>query len=288
MVRAAASLFDLRFDTASVLTSKLFFVFAIYAFIKLGKAYFPKANPIALGSIAAFNPYAIYGNAGYTESLFLLLTSVFFTLLRSSNLVGAGLSGALLSATRLVGVTAMVPLAITVSSSWHQWRPSKRLTAVAGLALIPLGLLLFMLHLRHQTGDALAFIHIQKAWRGSGSGLGPFSWIGSLWRAFQTPGILYPYMAVSALVVLGISGAFLMHPRYRSLASFTVLSTLIPLSSDAWGMARYIWWQAPVLLFVAAITSRRKIYLLAWLILSLGANVACYRQWFSDIPWLIA
>lgn len=271
-----------------MLASKLFFLFAIYAFIRMGKAYFPKISPIALGSIAAFNPYSVYGNAGYTESLFLLLTSIFFTLLRSSGPIAAGLTGALLSATRLVGIAAAVPLAITAGSNWHRWRPRKRLAALAGLALIPLGLLLFMLHLHHQTGDALAFIHIQRAWRGSGSGIGPFSWISSVSRALQTPGFLYRYNAVLSLVVLGISGAFLMHPRYRSLASFTLLSTLIPLSSDAWGMARYIWWQAPVLLFVAAMTSRRKIYLLAWLILALGANIACYRQWFSDIPWLIS
>ncbi len=287
-VRALAVTLGLRFETAAILTSKLFFLIAIYAFIKVAKSYLPRASPLGVGLIVAFNPYAIYGNTGYTESLFLLLTSLFFLLLHRSKLAASGLVGLLLTATRLAGISTLLSYLIVMGEQWGSMPVRKRWAALVGLLLLPLGLLGFMLYLKHHMGDPLAFVHIQKAWRGERPSLTLWSWVDSLKRGLLDPAWFYRYFALSGMVALGISVSFLWDRRFRALAAFSLSSTILPLMSDSWGLPRYLWWQAPVLLFIAALTSRKKLYLGAWLVLSVGINVACYRQWFSDLPWLIS
>jgi hypothetical protein len=149
----ASQLLDLSPQTGVLLASKLFFLLSIYAFIKMVQTIAPSSHALVNGSIAAFNPYSIYGNAGYTEPLFLLLTCIFFALLGRSMFLRAGLTGALLSATRLVGVVSIVSYLISLTLPWPTWRWRNRFKGLAGMALIPTGLLLFMAHLQERTGD---------------------------------------------------------------------------------------------------------------------------------------
>ena len=55
------------------------------------------------------SPYAIYGNVGYTEPMFLMLTCACFVALHAEKHVWAGCAGALLGAVRFAGMAA-VPL----------------------------------------------------------------------------------------------------------------------------------------------------------------------------------
>jgi len=280
-------LFNLTQQTAAVLTSKLFFLLSIYAFIKMVHIIAPSTHPLANGSIAAFNPYSIYGNAGYTEPLFLFLACIFFAFVERRMFLKAGLAGALLSSTRLVGVVAVVSHLISWAQHWQSWRWGYRIRALAGMALIPLGLLLFMAHLHGRTGDPLAFIHIQRAW-GRGTPAGPASWLFALSKGLSSDWWLYRYWAISGIVVLTVSLTFILRRRHVSLASFSLLSTLIPLTSDCWGLSRYIWWQAPVLLFIALCFGRNRALLAGWLTLAILVNVWCYRLWFTNINWHIS
>jgi hypothetical protein len=283
----ASQLLDLSPQTGVLLASKLFFLLSIYAFIKMVQTIAPSSHALVNGSIAAFNPYSIYGNAGYTEPLFLLLTCIFFALLGRSMFLRAGLTGALLSATRLVGVVSIVSYLISLTLPWPTWRWRNRFKGLAGMALIPTGLLLFMAHLQERTGDPLAFIHIQRAW-GRATPTGPASWLYALSKGLSNDWWLYRYWAISGIVVLAVSLFFILRRRHVSLASFSLLSTIIPLSSDCWGLSRYIWWQAPVLLFVALFFGRNRILLTGWLSLAITMNVLCYRLWFSNINWYIS
>ncbi len=280
-------LLDLSPQTATILTAKAFFFLSIYAFIRLAQTIIPSAHPLAVGSIAAFNPYSIYGNAGYTEPLFLFLTCTLFALLERRMFLVAGLAGGLLSASRFVGIVSMVSHLISWAQHWPSWRWGPRIRAIAGMVLIAAGLLFFMAHLYERTGDPLAFIHIQKAW-GRSAPTGPASWMFALGNGLSSNWWLYRYWAASGIVVLIISLTFILRRRYVSLASFSLLSTLIPLSSDCWGLSRYIWWQAPVLLFVAYCFVRNRALLAGWLTFAILVNAWCYRLWFTDINWHIS
>lgn len=114
--------------------------------------------------IAVF-PTALFFFAGYTESLFLLCTVSSFYHLRRREWMLAGALGALASATRVTGILLLVPYVYEYARysnfSWRKLDPQ----GLAGLALIPVGLLAFMLYLWHTVGDAFAFGHFQSAWQ---------------------------------------------------------------------------------------------------------------------------
>ncbi|KEF41758.1 MAG: hypothetical protein ER33_09410 [Cyanobium sp. CACIAM 14] len=287
LAHGLARLLGLQPITAILLTGKAFFLLSIFAVMLLGRRVLPDIHPVAVGSVAAFNPYAIYGNTGYTESLYLFLGSVFFILLLRGAILRAAAAGALLSAVRLVGVIAFMSALIVWVPQWKTWSWRLRARAATGLALIPFGLLLFMWHLQLRTGDPLAFIHIQKAW-GRSTPTGFLSWASVIGRGLTSDWWLYRYWALSGIAVLLICLAFIANRRHASLAVFSLLSTLVPLSSDCWGLTRYIWWQPPVLLFIACVVGRRRITLMAWLLLSIAINVVCYKLWFSPVKWYIS
>ncbi|MFM7170209.1 MAG: hypothetical protein ACKOYH_05040 [Cyanobium sp.] len=205
-------------------------------------------------------------------------------------MVSAGIAGMLLSATRLVGICAMASHLLIIVEEGSAWPRTKRQLAILGLLMIPIGLLMFMLHLALVTGDPLAFVHIQKAWRGVNPGIAPWNWIISLARGLTDGGAvyIYPYFSITGMVVLGMAGFFLCRKPFRALALFTLLGTVLPLMSDVWALPRYVWWQAPVLLFVAGVATRNRALLVGWLVVALLVNVACYRQWFSPMAWLIS
>jgi len=293
-IKLLLSTTNLRPDTAVTLTSKAFFFLSIFYFIKLGKLYLRRINSLTLGFVAAFNPYSIYGNSGYSEPLFLALTCLFFIFLKQRNYLLSGAIGFFLPLTRLVGIAAFASMGLSIWLHKQELSTRKVVTGLIALIVIPMGLILFMFHLHQQTGDALAFIHIQKAWRGSENALNPWSWILSLHRGFSNTTLwLYPYWALTGLIT--VTGCMLLLLRgekeVKPLAVYSLICTMLPLSSDTWGLARYIWWQAPVLLGVCALIqscSRQKLALAMWAAAAITINIYCYRQWFTPLNWYIS
>lgn len=211
-------------------------------------------------------------------------------------MVSSGLIGALLSATRLAGISALPALIIHLSTGNRKTNKESRFRSLTAIILASLGLAFFCIHLHERTGDALAFIHIQRAWRGDSPALTPLGWLRSLYTALGNNSLwLYRYWAISGIIVLTVSTAFLVKPgpqksQHRPLAMFSLVSTILPLTSDCWGLARYIWWQAPVLLTVVGILKHLRLSLGAslWLVLALPSIAPCYRQWFTPLNWYIS
>ncbi|HEY8685725.1 MAG TPA: mannosyltransferase family protein [Chloroflexota bacterium] len=114
--------------------------------------------------IAVF-PTALFFFAGYSESLFLLLSVASFYYLRRRDWLLAGLLGALASATRVTGILLLVPFLYEYARySNFSWRKVDA-RGLIGLALVPMGLVAFMVYLRATVGDAFAFGHYQAAWQ---------------------------------------------------------------------------------------------------------------------------
>lgn len=93
-------------ELALVLASKLCFFGAIFLFVRFTASVDAAVSePIAALTIG-LSPYAIYGNVGYTEPMFLMLTCACFVALHAEKHVWAGWAGALLGATFVqAGVT---------------------------------------------------------------------------------------------------------------------------------------------------------------------------------------
>lgn len=114
--------------------------------------------------IAVF-PTALFFFAGYTESLFLLLTVASFFHLRRKQWLLAGLAGGLASATRVTGVLLLLPFAYEYARAANFNVRRMVAPGLAGALLIPAGLVAFMAYLGWRVGDALAFTHGQAAWQ---------------------------------------------------------------------------------------------------------------------------
>ncbi|WP_375510265.1 hypothetical protein [uncultured Nostoc sp.] len=117
----------------------------------------------------AWCPYSLYGTVIYTEGLFLLCTTSALRAFNKKQYIWAGFWGALSTATRLPGV-ALIPAFLFVS-----WKECRGIKAYIASLTVGLGISLYSLYCQIKFGDALAFIHAQKAWRGDATG---FAWEG--------------------------------------------------------------------------------------------------------------
>ena len=109
--------------------------------------------------LIAFFPAALFFSAPYSESLFLLVSVGAFYAARTDRWAWAGVLAAAAAATRSAGIVLLLPLFLL----WLDSRP-RRDGDLAWLALAPLGLAAYALHLELAHGDALAFLDAQEAW----------------------------------------------------------------------------------------------------------------------------
>ncbi|HEY4438890.1 MAG TPA: mannosyltransferase family protein [Candidatus Elarobacter sp.] len=116
-------------------------------------------------------PTAIFFSAVYSESLFFFLTVASFYYVRERRWLHAGLFGCLAALTRSEGILLVAPLFI-------EWAIAAReggreflrywvddiVKPLAAMALVPLGLALYMGWCWILTGDPLKFSHVQSHW----------------------------------------------------------------------------------------------------------------------------
>ncbi|MCC5606303.1 hypothetical protein LC612_05750 [Nostoc sp. CHAB 5834] len=156
----------------------------------------------------AWCPYSLYGTVIYTEGLFLLCTTSALRAFDKKQYIWAAFWGALSTATRLPGV-ALIPPFLFVS-----WKERRGIKAYITSLTVGLGISLYSLYCQIKFGDALAFIHAQKAWRGDATG---FAWEGwwkmlmqitvgfTNWKSGYIKDPLYPLLF---LIIIG-SGCLL-------------------------------------------------------------------------------
>jgi len=116
-------------------------------------------------------PTAIFFSAVYSESLFLFLTVASFYYVRERRWLIAGVFGFFAALTRSEGVLLAVPLFVEwVVAAKEGGREFFRywiddvVKPLIGMALVPLGLALYMGYLWVLNGDPLRFSHVQTHW----------------------------------------------------------------------------------------------------------------------------
>jgi len=121
-------------------------------------------------------PFALFLQAVYSESLYLLLTLAAFVLAERRRFLAAGGAAGLALLTRPTGVALLPALALLA------WRERNRLRALASLALAPLLFAAYPLYLWRAEGDPWAFVHAQRIWNRHLSPAGP---LGGIWDGLR-------------------------------------------------------------------------------------------------------
>jgi hypothetical protein len=107
------------------------------------------------------SPYSFFFNAGYTESLFLLLVVLTFRFGNDKKWIRGAMWAALAGATRSTGL-ALLPALLFMA-----WRSGAGRRDLIVVSIVPaLGLAAFSLHLWLRLGDPLAFVTAQEQWSG--------------------------------------------------------------------------------------------------------------------------
>ena len=288
---------------ALVVAGRATFAVSIYSFVLFCTAWRPGISPWIAAMVAAFQPYAIYGNVGYTEPLFLAVTCTTLILARDGRAVLAGAVAGMGTLVRFPVLYLGPALALRF---WLLPLRAGRLPSPHGLLavmLAPLGIAFFSLYLAARVGDGLAFFHVQRAWnRGAFDPLGTL--VSGLLEGATTvvrlPEVMSSaaplqmlrelgahrgYYAVTALAAIFVIGT-LVRRREFDLAVFSLGATLTPLATNLASMPRYVWWQAPLLLCVASAVSTRRWAAIAYFIAAAVATPITYAGWFSNFGFV--
>ncbi|MGO8685459.1 MAG: mannosyltransferase family protein [Thermoleophilia bacterium] len=179
LVRGLGLVFGGNLVIAAVVISLAAYALAMVALYRLAAAEIDRRTALWTVVFISVFPAALFFQAAYSESLFLLFTSVALLAARRGRWLWAGLAGLLATLTRNAGIVLLVPL------GWLWWdqrrgggghlpggppphgggpatQPATR--SLLWLLLVPAGLGLYMVYLWQRFGDALLFSSAQSRW----------------------------------------------------------------------------------------------------------------------------
>jgi hypothetical protein len=249
----------------------------------------------------ALFPMALFLQAVYSESLYLLLSVAAFLAAERRRFLAAGAACGLALLTRPLAIALLPALAL------FAWRSDDRLRNLARLAVAPLMFAAYPLLLWAQRGDPWAFLHAQGIWSRELSPAGP---LGGLWdglhagwagvRQLATGSHTHAYWpavdgtdpmrvaavnleCLAALVLFAVLTVIAWRRFGAPYGLFSTLSLAIPLSvpSDRWpllSMPRLGLGIFPLFLALAAIGGRPRVHTAIVSISALVLGVAI-TQW---------
>ncbi|MEI7803607.1 MAG: hypothetical protein WCI97_13215 [Bacteroidota bacterium] len=198
----------------------------------------------------------------FSESLFLMFGVLTFYFANKQQWVQSSLSAALMSVTRPFGLVVILPLLIF----YLQKNGFKKLSRVLWFSLIPFGILIYIFYCYQTTGDPLIYFHHKKEmWHVTFSS--PLATIR--WGLLESPGLDFQFTTIFTIIALLISLSFLFKKKTVSLAIWSLLLILIPLTYgnvNVVCMFRYILVAFPLLLFFSIRFSHKLTYIIVSLI----------------------
>jgi hypothetical protein len=168
-------------------------------------------------------PMALFLQAVYSESLYLLLVLGAFALAERRRFTAAGMVTGLAILTRVAGLALLPALALLA------WRSRDRPRALAGIALAVPVAALYPLLLWQQVDDPWAFAHAQDRWHRHISPAGPF---GGIWD-----GLVSGWRGLEQFVVghgTDVAGADPMHAAAENVQALAFLVLFVALTVVTW------------------------------------------------------
>jgi hypothetical protein len=284
---------------AGLLISNVASFFGLLFFYKLVEHQFDRAVAHRATFYISIFPTAVFFSAVYSESLFFCLTVSSFYYIRERKWISAGVLGYFASLTRVEGVLLAVPFLIEWLTAVFgsgptplqalrttlRWPVSGVLRPLAGLLLVPLGLLTYSAYLWVLRGDPLYFSHVQTHW-GRHLAL-PWESVSHSFKimaqAHASQTIANSVLEVSfTALMLGvlIAGAWRLRPSY---SVYMALSILIPMStSSLMSMPRFALVLFPMFVMFALWGARPSVNnaIVAFSLPILGLYTVLFADWY--------
>jgi len=241
-------------------------------------------------------PTSFYFGAFYTEGLVFALVIWSFNFARKKNWILTGVLGAFATATRITAL-ALIPALGYEVWKFIKDRKDGRVIPLISLALVPMGLILYMYYLYVTVGDPLEFFHnvsIFGEQRSSEIVLLPQVFYRYLFKVLPNlnynyfPIVFTTFLEIASAVLFLVLGAWSFYKLRLSYALFFAAGYLIPpLSGSFSSFPRYVLILFPAfLLFATFLEGRTRLskgvvyaILLLLLIISCGLFVRGY--WVS-------
>jgi hypothetical protein len=163
LLRGGSWLLGGQIELAGVLIANAALLAALVLLYQLVQLDFPRAVARRAVLYLALFPTAYYLGAVYSESLFLLLSVGSLYAARRDRWWAAGALGFLAALTRSQGILLLIPLGI-IFIRQHGWHPRRWRANPLSVALVPAGLLTYMVYLRRLWNDPLIMLSAQKGW----------------------------------------------------------------------------------------------------------------------------
>lgn len=256
-----------------------------YKYVKLTRGSVKMAYEMI--GFLSFGLYSFYFSVLYTESLFLLLLTMCFYYMKKENYIAMGICGALLSATRSVGILFVFVILTDQIMQYMKSRNKhsfidfivttlKKEKLILGTCMVPAGLFGYMVYLSQTLGDGLAFVHVEKTW-----GRGYHGILRNLAAEVldQFPPS-YLGIAVGSFMML-LAYSVLRHRKFDEMI-FPVLIFLMSTSSYVSSVPRYMIGSFTVILaFMDEYTKRNRIAKVFIAALIFGLEVLLINEWLN-------
>jgi Dolichyl-phosphate-mannose-protein mannosyltransferase len=299
LIRAVVALTHRSYETAALVISNLaFFGALIYLWLLANRELGRERAHRTILYVAVF-PTALFFFAGYTESLFLLLTVASFYHIRRHDWLLAGLLGGLASATRVTGILLVLPYAFEYARGVDfSWRRIDLRTI--WILLIPVGLIAFMLYLNGTVHDSLAFTHDQAAWQKIFT---PRLWAGIL-ESLRQIFVVEPkasFLEAHNILNLSVAFLFLAWSYFAArrfgltyglyLLGFWILTLSTPAMAGGYpvpliSLSRYVLSLFPVFMYMAMLGDRRGFHE-GYLVVSTAMLGLLTVQFLNPPGWVI-
>lgn len=273
---------------AGFFLSNAFLLASIVLLRRLVALDFPAPSKVPARTVWLFllYPVTFFYSAVYTESLYFLLSLGAFLAARKRHWAVAGLTGALLTATRGNGLIILLPLA------WEAIMEPRRIPGKTSggllrsrwwLLIVPGGLATYAAFLGIRFGDPLAFAHGMSAWsRGSAA---PWSAIAN---AFELYSGTYIRLFLGTEIVAVSAFLLALHLRLRtSYLLYTGALLLLFFSMTLLeSIPRYVSVLFPLQIAVAAFTARFHENFYVLVLVTSTALMALCLVLFSGGYWM--
>ncbi len=240
---------------SALLISNASYVFAAYFLFKLVRMDY--SRDVAFRAVFYFSvfPTAYFLRVAYTESLFLALAIASFYYARKNRWLPACIAAGFLTATRMTGIF-VIPALILEYLHQRDWNFKKIDLHALYLAIVPMGILSYLLINVLVNNDPFSFLPIQKeVWnktienplKGFILALG---WFGDWVKPEQR--VLVAFSETGA-GLLGLVLVIWLILRYRPMyASFVALSWLLATATEFWlSIPRYLLSMFPIFIVFA-------------------------------------
>lgn len=199
-------------------------------------------------ALAAFLPPSLFCSVAYPQSLFMLCSVAALESAERSRYAFAGIAGAFASAASGLGIALAAAMLVDGVAR------KRRAAVVAGIAAFAgIGCFAFFCYLRF--GDALAFVHAQRAWRHG------FGFDAAAWRAILSSLSSIEGIRQNVMMLLLPLGALAVVVQARRLGRLPVLFALVALgvlafAGTPFSVDRNSYAVVPVIIAVAAALRR--------------------------------